>query len=121
MAGMQTQLHLLASEPGTYQGLSSNYSGDGFSGMTFRAIAVPSQQGFNAWLAKVRAARQSLGERAYVRLAKPSENDPVAYYSQVQPNLFADIVAGRAHAGGPVVATTMPAMRMPAMSATRSH
>ncbi|HEX5460675.1 MAG TPA: ubiquinol oxidase subunit II [Steroidobacteraceae bacterium] len=95
MAGMQTQLHLLASEPGTYQGLSSNYSGDGFSGMTFEAIAEPSRQGFDAWLAKVRASRQTLGARDYMRLARPSESHPVTYYSQVQADLFADIVAGR--------------------------
>jgi cytochrome o ubiquinol oxidase subunit 2 len=93
MAGMQTQLHLLANEPGTYQGLSSNYSGDGFSGMTFKAIALP-QQGFDAWLAKVKASQQALGPGAYARLAAASENNPVAYYSQVQPGLFADIVAG---------------------------
>ena len=95
MAGMQTQLHLLASEPGTYQGLSSNYSGDGFSGMTFKAMAEPSRQGFEAWLAKVKASRQTLGASAYAQLARPSESNPVAYYSQVQPDLFADIVAGR--------------------------
>ena len=95
MAGMQTQLHLLASEPGTYQGLSSNYSGDGFSGMTFKAVALPTRQGFDGWLAKVRASQQALGAAAYGRLAAPSESNPVAYYSQVQPNLFADILAGR--------------------------
>ena len=95
MAGMQTQLHLLASEPGTYQGLSSNYSGEGFSGMTFKAIAEPSRQGFAAWLAKVGASRERLGATAYERLARPSESNPVAYYSQVRPDLFADIVAGR--------------------------
>ena len=95
MAGMQTQLHLLASEPGTYQGLSSNYSGDGFSGMTFEAVALPTQQGFAAWLVKVRAAQHPLGTAAYEQLAVPSESNPVAYYSQVQAGLFADIVAGR--------------------------
>ncbi|HEY2037071.1 MAG TPA: ubiquinol oxidase subunit II [Steroidobacteraceae bacterium] len=117
MAGMQTQLHLLASAPGTYQGLSSNYSGDGFSGMSFKAIAVPSQQGFDAWVAKVKAAQQTLGDSAYARLAEPSESNPVAYYSGVQPpDLFADIVAGRAHAGGPVAPT-----RMSGMSAMRSN
>ncbi|MGB6487165.1 MAG: ubiquinol oxidase subunit II, partial [Steroidobacteraceae bacterium] len=93
MAGMQTELHLLANEPGTYQGLSSNYSGDGFSGMTFKAIALP-RQGFDAWLAKVKASRQTLGTSAYKQLAEASENNPVAYYSQVQSNLFADIIAG---------------------------
>jgi cytochrome o ubiquinol oxidase subunit II len=141
MAGMQTQLHLLADEPGTYQGLSSNYSGAGFSGMTFKALALP-QQGFAAWLAKVRASRQTLGAGAYAQLAKPSENAPVAYYAQVQPSLFADIVAEKvptetapvaARAGGPrplaVVAARSPLRGSPAaamsgmsgMSATRSN
>ena len=135
MAGMQTQLHLLASEPGTYQGLSSNYSGDGFSGMTFKAVALPSRQGFDAWLAKVRASRQTLGATAYEQLAMPSESNPVEYYSQVQSNLFADILAGRLQqpAGRMLAraprhirrAAPMPPMAsmsdMPGMSATRSN
>jgi cytochrome o ubiquinol oxidase subunit 2 len=117
MAGMQTQLHLLANEPGTYQGLSSNYSGDGFSGMTFKAIALP-QQGFDAWLAKVQTSRQRLGAAAYEQLARASENNPVAYYSQVQPNLFADIVSGRLqeHAGR-LVARTNPGPHPAALAA----
>ena len=108
MAGMQTQLHLLASESGTYQGLSSNYSGDGFSGMTFKAIAEPSRRGFDAWLAKVKDSQQTLGATDYERLARPSESNPVAYYSQVQPDLFADIMAGRvAEPAGRLVARTV--------------
>jgi cytochrome o ubiquinol oxidase subunit 2 len=130
MAGMQTQLHLLANAPGTYQGLSSNYSGAGFSGMTFKAFALP-QQGFDAWLAKVRASQRQLGAAAYEQLARPSENDPVAYFSQVQPDLFADIVAGRleAHAGrlmaravaGPRPLPAAGMAGMAGMSATRSN
>ena len=38
MAGMQTRLHLIANEPGTYDGISASYSGPGFSGMKFKAI-----------------------------------------------------------------------------------
>src|SRR5579883_866864 len=40
MAGMQTKLHLMADEPGDYQGLSTNFTGDGFSDMTFTARAT---------------------------------------------------------------------------------
>jgi cytochrome o ubiquinol oxidase subunit 2 len=109
MAGMQTQLHLLADQPGTYQGLSSNYSGEGFSGMTFKAIALPPRD-FAAWLAKVAASRQPLGAQAYEQLASPSENNPVAYYSPVRPDLFDAILAGKLGSGG-----------MPAMVAMRSH
>ena len=129
MAGMQTELHLLANAPGTYQGLSSNYSGDGFSGMTFKAIALP-QRGFDAWVARVKASQQTLGAAAYEQLAQPSENNPVAYYSQVQPNLFAGIVAGRLQAGR-LLAHAAPQAKaaaaitgmsgMSAMTATRSN
>ncbi|HUN70808.1 MAG TPA: ubiquinol oxidase subunit II [Steroidobacteraceae bacterium] len=108
MAGMQTELHLLADEPGTYQGLSSNYSGAGFSGMTFKAVALP-QRGFDAWVAKVKASPQTLGPGAYEQLARQSENNPVAYYSQVPASLFADIVAGKA-AGNAQAAAPMAAM-----------
>jgi cytochrome o ubiquinol oxidase subunit 2 len=118
MAGMQTQLHLLANEPGTYQGLSSNYSGDGFSGMTFKAIALPSQD-FKAWLTKVAASPQALSADAYEQLAKASENNPIAYYSQVQPRLFADIVAGRLESrAGRLMARTAPDAHAAPASAT---
>ena len=36
MNGMTTQLNLQADAPGTFHGLSSHYSGDGFSGHAFR-------------------------------------------------------------------------------------
>ena len=41
MNGMTTQLNLQADAPGTFRGLSSHYSGDGFSGMHFDVQAVP--------------------------------------------------------------------------------
>lgn len=49
MAGMETKLHLNAREAGTYAGISANYSGAGFSGMRFKAIAM-SQDGFDNWV-----------------------------------------------------------------------
>src|SRR5580658_9447390 len=40
MAGMATQLNLLAGQPGDYPGLSTNFSGDGFSDMRFTVKAL---------------------------------------------------------------------------------
>src|SRR5712692_3731946 len=40
MAGMVTRLHLQADHPGTYRGLSANYSGEGFADMRFTVNAV---------------------------------------------------------------------------------
>jgi cytochrome o ubiquinol oxidase subunit II len=92
MAGMETKLHLIASEPGTYAGLSSNYSGAGFSDMHFNAIAT-SQQGFQDWINKAKASQLNLDDQAYHALSLPSEKVPVTYYTNVKPELFHSIIA----------------------------
>ena len=112
MAGMETKLHLIANEAGTYDGMSANYSGGGFSGMKFKAIAM-SNFDFDAWVAKVRASDRQLAAADYKVLAKPSEAEPVALYGKVEDGLYTGILHqymgadGRAMAregfdGGPV-------------------
>lgn len=91
MAGMETRLSLMASEPGNFRGISANYSGGGFSDMTFHARAM-SQADFQKWVTRVRAAPQTLSLASYRSLAQPSEKVPVAYYSAVTPTLFHDIL-----------------------------
>ncbi|AMD46308.1 ubiquinol oxidase subunit II [Bordetella holmesii] len=91
MAGMETKLHLNAFEEGDYAGLSANYSGGGFSGMRFRALAM-SQQGFDDWIQKAKAANQALTPEVYAALIKPSEHNPVALYSDVPVGMFDYIV-----------------------------
>lgn len=54
MAGMRTQLHMSADNPGVYRGISSNYSGYGFTQMRFKAHSV-TQADFNSWVAAVKA------------------------------------------------------------------
>lgn len=92
MAGMETKLHLIADEPGTYKGISSNYSGAGFTGMKFNAIATPTEDDFEAWVASVKQSQTSLTSGAYEQLAEPSENNPVTYFSKVDDGLFQNIV-----------------------------
>ncbi|MEC7285601.1 MAG: ubiquinol oxidase subunit II, partial [Pseudomonadota bacterium] len=92
MAGMETKLHLIADEPGTYKGISSNYSGAGFTGMKFNAIATPTEDDFEAWVASVKQSQTSLTSGAYEQLAEPSENNPVTYFSKVDNGLFHNIV-----------------------------
>jgi cytochrome o ubiquinol oxidase subunit 2 len=104
MANMQTTDNLVASAPGTYRGISANFSGDGFSGMTFKAVAM-SKADFKQWLANAAAAKQSLDGNAYRALEKPSENVPVAFYSNATPGLFQQIVQGK-FAPGRMVASS---------------
>ncbi|TAA36126.1 ubiquinol oxidase subunit II [Pseudoxanthomonas winnipegensis] len=92
MAGMETKLHLIANEQGDLRGMSSHYSGQGFSGMQFKAISTD-QAGFEAWIAKARASGKTLDDASYAELAKPSENVAPIYYASVKPELFNGIIA----------------------------
>ncbi|WP_028534493.1 ubiquinol oxidase subunit II [Paludibacterium yongneupense] len=93
MTGMMTRLHLIANEAGSYDGLSSNYSGAGFSGMHFKAIATRTPAEFDAWVKQVREkSSRTLDAAAFDALSKPSENHPVEYFSSVTPDLFTTIL-----------------------------
>jgi len=91
MAGMTTHLNLLADKPGDFLGLSTNFSGDGFSDMRFTTSAVAAGD-FDGWIAKVRGDGKALDDPAYGELAKPSSAVPPAAYGSVDPALFDRIV-----------------------------
>ncbi|MCE9680492.1 ubiquinol oxidase subunit II [Shewanella sp. AS1] len=97
MAGMTTKLHLIANEPGTYKGISANYSGAGFTGMKFNAIATATRADFDAWVARVKQQGGRLNSKSYAELAKESSNNPVAYYSSVSHGLFEQVVMQYMH------------------------
>ena len=92
MAGMETRLHLLADEPGSFLARNSQYSGAGFSDQDFTAKAV-TQQDFDAWVAEARASAESLDQAAYETLARPSIDHPVTRYASYEPGLFDRIMA----------------------------
>jgi cytochrome o ubiquinol oxidase subunit 2 len=91
MPGMSTHLHLIANEIGEYSGKSANISGKGFSGMTFRAKATDNAA-FNSWIQFVKQKQNPLDLAIYNQLAKPSSNNPVAYYSSADSALYDSIV-----------------------------
>ncbi len=92
MAGMRTQLHLIADKEGTFPGLSSMYSGRGFSDMHFNAIATTDSK-FADWVANAARSSVPLNTGDYVKIAAPEEKAPVQYFSAVEPNLFNEIIA----------------------------
>ena len=108
MAGMHTQLNLIANEAGVYNGLSTNYSGNGFSRMRFKAYAE-SDADYKAWIQKVKSSKGKVLDRtAYEGLRDyslqgieaskaahyedPLDSDPVQYFSSVQPGLFQAVI-----------------------------
>jgi cytochrome o ubiquinol oxidase subunit II len=100
MPGMTTQLNLLADHPGTYSGLSAQFSGDGFSDMRFEVVAVSAAQ-FQSWMDATHAAGGVLDRPGFEQLAQPSSEHTVKTYGEVATGLFDSIVSahvGMAHA-----------------------
>lgn len=92
MTGMSTELHLIADHPGAFRGSSANISGKGFAGMQFTARAT-SPGDYNKWIQSVKRSGSFLSQTAYNRLAEPSQNMPVAYYSSKESNLYNKVIA----------------------------
>lgn len=100
MAGMRTELSLIANKPGTFGGLSSNYSGAGFAGMRFNALAT-SDADFDAWTQKVAASSRPLDDTAFSDLAQKRENSPVVYYAPGNAGLLQSLIDKYRHTPPP--------------------
>jgi cytochrome o ubiquinol oxidase subunit II len=87
MAGMATRLHLQADHPGTYPGLSAQFSGAGFADMRFTVDAVPADN-FAQWVTDTRSTGPTLDAQTYAELAKPSKAVVPITYRAVAPDLF---------------------------------
>ncbi|MDX7953080.1 ubiquinol oxidase subunit II [Lichenihabitans sp. Uapishka_5] len=91
MQGMTTQVNLQADREGSFLGLSSHLSGEGFADMTFETRAV-SDQAFASWVKGAQAAPQNLDDDAYKALSKQSSKNPPALYRLADDGLFGKIV-----------------------------
>jgi cytochrome o ubiquinol oxidase subunit 2 len=92
MAGMRTQLNLLADAPGRFVGRNTQYSGRGFSQQHFAAIAM-TRQDFTDWVANVKNSANVLDATAYERLAQPGTVQGAVRFSSYKPGLFDEIIA----------------------------
>jgi cytochrome o ubiquinol oxidase subunit II len=93
MPGMQTRLNAVLNRTGTYEGMSSNYSGAGFSDMRFRVLSL-SEGDFQGWVDAQRKGGEALSRAVYQDLEKPTSREPVRRYGQVEPGLY-EAVLGR--------------------------
>lgn len=91
MAGMETKLHLQASEQGIYEGSSANISGEGFASMRFNTT-VTSRQDFDAWVNATQHIGKQLAADTYTELSEPSSYVAPAYYSSFDHKLYDTII-----------------------------
>ena len=109
MNGMVTQLYLEASHPGTYHGLSAQFSGDGFADMGFEVDAVPTAA-FGQWAqTAAHGSARALDEKAYRALLVQSIVAKPYTYRDVTPDLFEAVVTQRLPSGeGPKTTAAIP-------------
>lgn len=91
MAGMRTRLNLYANATGTFDGMNTQYSGDGFSDMHFPTVVVE-QSDFDKWVSDAKQSSLHLDAQQYRELLNSSIADKPKIYSQVQSGLFNDAI-----------------------------
>ncbi len=108
MAGMKTQLNLIADTPGAYVGRNTQYNGTGFADQSFRTLVMPDAD-LDVWFARARASDRTLDWAGYETLLQPALVPQPIVYGSYEPGLFARIVDtfapgmgghGRGHGAG---------------------
>ena len=111
MNRMRTQLHLLADDPGTFRGLATQLSGDGFADMHFEVVAKTSSE-FYDWLGQTRATGEDLTPERYIELSKQSIVKEPFTFKSVADDLFEKVLDQTLPPGpGPVAETNPGALR----------
>lgn len=91
MAGMESEINLIANKPGEYPGLSANLSGSGFSDMKFVASAV-NQEEFDKWIIESQNDPDNFNQSNYDELVKPSKANSVEIYHLGDPDIFKNVL-----------------------------
>ncbi len=111
MNRMRTQLHLLADDPGTFRGLATQISGDGFADMHFEVEAKTEPEFFD-WLGQVRGQGEELTPERYIELSKQSVVPEPFTFRAVSEGLFAKILDQTLPPGpGPLAETNPGALK----------
>lgn len=92
MAGMQTQLNLMADEPGTYEGRNIEFSGEGYDTMHFKVIAK-TMEDFNSWAKEAKQQKKPLDLATFNALNQPITDYPITIFAPVEPGLFNHVMA----------------------------
>jgi cytochrome o ubiquinol oxidase subunit 2 len=100
MPNMVTRLNLEADQPGTFEGLSAQFSGDGFSDMRFDVVATETKA-FTEWVEATKTQGGVLDARSFEELVKPAKADGVRTYARVTEGLFDSVSSGHMAAVSP--------------------
>lgn len=91
MQGMTTQLNVMATSAGQYEGKNTEINGKGYAGMKFMTKALDTQD-YQAWVAQVKKSGTNLNQATYQQLAQPTINHPAQAFAQADQDLYQQIL-----------------------------
>ncbi len=91
MNGMSTKLHFMADEVGTYKGVTTNISGEGYANMTFKVYAQK-EADFEAWTKKALESKNVLSSETYKEISKDTKDTSEKTYLLETPGLFDEVI-----------------------------
>lgn len=91
MAGMRTRLHLVANQPGIYDGMNTQFNGKGFADMHFPVYVVLPEK-MNNWLLDIKKSNYPLTDTVYRKLLNPSIRDKPTFFTEIKPDLFQNAI-----------------------------
>lgn len=71
MAKMETELYVVADNPGSYMGRNTNFNGRGYADMEFEVQAQTAKE-FGDWVNEVKGTAPALTEKEYEKLLEPT-------------------------------------------------
>jgi cytochrome aa3-600 menaquinol oxidase subunit 2 len=71
MGKMETQMYLVADNPGSFLGKNTNFNGRGYAEMEFEVLAL-TQFDFDKWVSEVQQTAPTLTEKKYEEILRPT-------------------------------------------------
>lgn len=91
MTGMQTKLHIVADSVGTYNGSTTNISGEGYADMRFKVYSMK-DDAYNSWKTQAVQSKTALSDATYDDYADAHEHKPEITFMLMTPTLFNEVI-----------------------------
>jgi len=97
MSGMSSKLHLMADNPGTYNGSTTNISGEGYASLRFKVYSMK-EADFMAWSKQAASSADALTNNSYAEISDYTASKPEMTYMLMAPSLYNDVIMKYMHA-----------------------
>ena len=91
MSGMSTKLHIMADSVGTYNGTTTNISGEGYADLRFKVYSLTDAD-YKAWEQEAAASKNVLSKESYKKVTDYTDHKPETTYKLQDTELYDAII-----------------------------